>query len=435
MKSIWLEDSKKKEYPMLRGEYDTDILIVGGGLSGLSLAYELKDSGYRILLLEQNRFYHATTGYTTGKITFQHGKIYSRLYKDFGEKTAKAYLKGNRKAIAHLEEIIEREDIDCDYSPCDTAIYLNRKEAEEEKAAYRKLGIEFEETADGAWIGLKVKNQAVFHVVKYLDGILNVLDGISSISLYENSKVDRVSEKVAYGKEFRVRAKHIVLACAYPCYRKFNFYFLRLRPSLSFVGVGETENGCSFSGIREEKPVFSFRPLNDRQMLFAGYSEDSRNFPPYRSVDFLQEIARKRFGSLPFSDVWVNQDYASVEGKPLIGRIKEGIYFAGGYNKWGISTSVLASTILKDLILRGESEYEDAFSLKKDRRYLPVIASFFGNIPTFVRSRMQGGKKKCTHLRCGLRYNPISRTFDCPCHGSRFDENGVGFIGPAKKDL
>lgn len=435
MKSIWLEDSKKRNYPSLKGENDTDVLIIGGGLSGLSLAYELRDSSYRILLLEQNRLYHATTGYTTGKVTFQHGKIYSRLCKDFGEKTARAYYKGNREAIAHLEDIIGREKIDCDYSRCDTVLYLNRKDAEEEKTAYRKLGIGFEESPSGGSIGLKVRNQAVFHVVKYLDGILNALEGNPAVSVYENSKVERVSGKIAYGKDFRVHAKFIVFASAYPCYRRFNFYFLRLRPSLSFIGAAKTEQGSSFAGIREDKPVFSFRPLNGEQMLFAGYSEETRHFPSYRDIALLEKTAQESFRASPFFNVWVNQDYASVEGKPLIGRIKENLFFAGGYNKWGISTSVLASMILKDLILRGESEYEAVFSLKKDRRYLPVIMSFFGNVPTFIRSRIPLGKKKCTHLHCGLRYNPVSKTFDCPCHGSRFDEAGKNLIGPAKKDL
>lgn len=440
MESIWLKDSKKEIFPSLNGEISTDIVIVGGGIGGISLAYELVQSGKKVVLVDQNRFYHATTGLTTGKITFQHGYKYQYLF-NYGKDYALNYYLGNCFAMKRINKIITDLKIDCDYHSVDHYLFDREQtpQLKKEKSAYSELNIPFEEIKKENYYALKVDNQGVFHVVKYLDGILNYLKKFNNIELYENSKVIDVEYHddaiIAFGENFSIKTKKIVFASFYPNYKKFNFYFTRLKPVLSFVNSAPCVNIEFSSGIKESDPVFSYRSVDKKTMLFAGFSEDNSKFPSFDLINELKKEADTLFGCKKSSISWVNQDYDTMDNLPLIGKIKENAYIMTGYNKWGITTSVLAANIIKEMILFNSSNYEKYFTPLRMKRIDQRLLYLLNNPLTFISSHLKRSPKKCTHLYCGLRYNPISETYDCPCHGSRFDKNGKVIIGPARKDL
>lgn len=431
----WLNDSNKKKYPTLKKEIKTNILIIGGGISGISLAYELSKFNFKITLVEQNQLYHATTGYTTGKLTIQHGYIYQKLVKK-SIKLAKSYYEGNKNAINHLKEIIFKENIHCDFQICNHSLISKTKDKSfllEEKA-YQKMNISYEKRKIKDYYALTLKDQAIFHVVKYLDGILNYLEKCENVNIYEYSKVLKTKNKIAIGENFKIHFDQVIFACNYPPYQRFNFYFLKLKPVMSFIGIAHIKEHLNKTAIKETQPTFSFRPLPCNQIMFAGYSQNNSNLKSYLDYKKLISLTKKEF-QIVEDEINYNQDLQTIDKIPYIGKIKKDFYLVTGFNKWGLSSSILASLIIKDLINNKKNVYENIFSPKRHISLFSIIIYTFKNLFTWVHSKFFNSKKKCTHLHCNLAKNFLSKTYDCPCHGSRFDDNGEVITGPAKKNL
>ncbi len=442
MKSCWLKDSSKKNYPLLKEICNTDILIVGGGISGISLAYELKNTPYKITLLEQNELYHATTGYTTGKVTFQHGFIYHKLIKKFGKNKAKMYYEANFQAMNHLFQTIQQNKIDCDLFFCSNYLYSqNQHQYRQEKKAYDTLNIPYEKATCFNTEALKVSHQATFHVIKYLDGLLRILDKFPNVEIYEHSKVLKTKslkdKAIAYGENFEIHAKIVIFACAYPFYKSFNFYFLRLKPVISYVVESEVKPCVTNSVMDGSRSIFSFRPYQYNQALFSGASMDSRALKSLHPLEKLKEKITQHFKDVKIENIWSNQDYQTLDELPFIGKIRPNVYITTGYNKWGISNSILASLLIKDLIVKNDSKYELLFSPKRYIGVFPYLKYGIQNVYTLIESKFlySHSISTCRHLHCSLRKNEIDGTWDCPCHGTRYDENGQVIIGPSKKNI
>lgn len=436
MISYWLRDSQKSAYPKMSGISSADIVIVGGGISGISLAYELSFTKKRIILLEQNELYHSTTGYTTGKLTCQHGDLYQKLLKK-SEPAARAYYQAQKKALLHLQDIIQKHRIACDYTPCDHILFGKKGSAilRREARAYRALQIPFSEDSFRSFSALRIKDQATFHIVRYLDGLLAYLNTCENVCIFEHSQVLKTSKSTVIGSGFEIAADQIIFCSWYPADKRFNFYFTELRPVTSFVAVGKTKHPIRLSGIRTDDPVLSFRPLDASRMLFAGFSAPAEALTKYRCIDTFEKSIRELFPDIQIESAWYNEDYQTLDDLPYIGAIRKNIYLATGFNKWGISGSVAASMILKDLLLKGTSPYASVVSPKRPLPFSRRLSYCGKNLLLWFKTKYQYQGKTCTHLGCRLRKNTIAGTWDCPCHGSRFTPMGHVITGPAKKDI
>lgn len=486
--SFWLKDSSKKYYSQLEQNLEVDILIVGGGITGILCAYQLsQENKYRIALIEKNELYHSTTGYTTGKITFQHDDIYHRLLNSKGYEMARLYYEANNEAVNSLINMIQEKQIDCAFQTTDAYLFAmlnNEKELsllKEERNAYQKLNIPHE------WIDkqvlpiasssyLKVCNQGAFHVVKFLDFVLNTLN---NVSIFEQTKIIKTyqsnDETIAItSKNYQIKAKHLILATHYPFYKRFNFFFTILKPTVSYALIMDKyrhfEDGVYINLI---EPIISIRSTYGQKpkLLMAGFGHDSYQFKEYvNQIQKLQEEAIQSFDGSCLENEWYNQDYQSFDLVPLIGRIKNtNIYMASAYNKWGMSTSFLASTLIKDIIVKQNSKYEKLFSPNRSfftlktvwynflvgftifrtkvmivpkKKILPggtgaILGKGMRKIGVYVDTNNQIHliKPVCTHMGCSLRFNNVSKTYDCPCHGSRFNYDGVAIDGPAPRNL
>ena len=334
--------------------------------------------------------------------------------------------------------------------------------------------------------GIKLENQAQFHPRKYMYGLVEAIKKNGGL-IFTNSTVTDVKKQehgyIAYAKEYAVKAKYVVIASHYPFINFPGLYFSKMYQVTSYAIAIKTSQEL-FDGmyINTKEPILSFRNAkyeNERILIIAGgnhktgYSPESEKFYGY---DYLEKEAKKLYPDCKILYKWNTRDCISLDKIPYIGKFSEmmpNVYVATGFNKWGMTSSNVAANIITDCILSKNSEYLDVFNstrLKpiKNKKELKNIASqvfksFVTNrikIPSEDLSEIEpdnGGIIKidghyvgiykdrdgkitainptCSHLGCLLTWNNIDKTWDCPCHGSRFNYEGKNIYDPAFKDL
>lgn len=459
MKSFWgLEIEKHKEFENLKNNIKADVCIVGGGLTGISTAYYLSKAGKKVVLLEKDRICSRTSSGTTGKVTSQHGLIYKYLEDEHGKETAKKYFESNEKAIKNIEEIIEKENINCDFEKKKAYVYTkSEKDVEkikEEVKATKQIGIESEFVKNidlpldilGA---IKFENQAQFHPVKYAYGLITAIIKNNG-KIYEKSKVTDIEENDEYYKilteKGSVISKDVVIATRYPIITFPGYYFLKMYQSTSYAILFDTHTEFETDGffINSEEPKISFRKVKDGDknlLLVVGYDYKTGTEVIGNCFEYLKKYVTNIFPLAEEIISWTAEDCISLDKIPYIGnfsKIMKNIYVATGFNKWGITSSNISANIITDKILEKENEYEDIYKssrleiIKNKDEELNMMKEAANSI---VIKRIKGVETPtCTHLGCKLSWNELEKTWDCPCHGSRYDEYGNVIEGPAIKN-
>ncbi|MFC5463411.1 FAD-dependent oxidoreductase [Lederbergia graminis] len=490
--SYWLNSSKISRYPEITKDMHVDIAIIGGGITGITTAYVLAKKGLTVAIFEATTVMNGTTGHTTAKITAQHGLIYDEFIQHFGVENAKLYYEANRLARNQMEKWITTLGIECDFQQEDAYIYTNdsnyidnlKKEAE----AYKSIGIEGGFVEDipmdianqGAIV---MKNQARFHPVQFLTHLLQEIKEMGG-EIYENSVATKMEEGNPSVVHFRngnkVSANYVISASHFPFHDDRGF-FARLHPERSYVVAGKPEK--EFTGglyLNAEKPTRSVRAVTidgEELLLFSGDGHKTgQGKPEIEHYEALEHWASKHFGVKEFKYRWSAQDLISLDKLPYIGRQHKdnpNIYVATGFRKWGMTTSVVAAHIIKDLIMDKPNRFAELFSparfqadpsLKKlikenvnvaanliggklDRpdKEIKDVANGEGAAITYKGKRAGAYKNEagelfvvdttCTHMGCEVNWNSGDNTWDCPCHGSRFSYTGEVVEGPAEKPL
>lgn len=490
--SYWIASTPQPNFDTLNDDLEIDIAIIGGGITGITSAYLLKKEGFKVAIVEADRILQGTTGHTTAKITSQHDLIYDKLRTHFGEEKAQQYAVANETAIQEIARLIKDNSLDCDFSWQDAYIYTQKDEylpqLIAEANAASSLGIKASFQTDiplplavkGA---LKFEGQAQFHPRKYLLALARTIPGNGSY-IFEQTKVVEVEEGspclVITDGGKKIAARNLIIASHYPCHEAMGLYFTRLYPERSYV-LGVKIKG-SFPGgmyITAEDPSRSLRSqqTEDKELVIiggehhkTGQGEDTSNH--YRKLrDFATEIFEVE--DIPYR--WSTQDYTTMDEIPYIGRLTSGtenIYVATGYRKWGMTTSMAAALILRDLILIGKSPWQDVYN---PSRFTPsasaknfvkenlnvakhLIAGKILPVPSETEVPRGEGKilelngqrvgayrdekgilhivdTTCTHLGCELQWNSAEKSWDCPCHGSRFTYEGDIINSPALQKL
>lgn len=477
--SYWQKSTTRVECPSLTEDKDLDIAIIGGGLTGVMCAYYLKDSGKRIAVFEQDVLGSQTSGHTTGKITYLHGTIYQFLIKYYSKEIAAMYLESNMLAMKDIEWIIEKEKIDCHYQRNDAFVYTNVQEniavIEKEIAALKTLGIDplieqFELPNVKKAVG--VKKQATFHPLEYLYGIVEKCQE-AGVEFFEYSKAtdfDCVNLLQTFTcNSHHVKAVHVIIATRYPPINFPKFYFLKLAQTRENVGYIATDNPIRNSYISIDSPNETFRSVSDGQ-LYGGYGHPVGEKTTTKEQI---EVEAKRYFNQKPSYIWSAQDSTTNRGIPYIGYFSkedEYRYIACGFNKWGMTLSHVAARLLHDCIMHQENEYTKLYSpaysnfiVSKSAILTLVKHSYHGMFKNRIAKKFdqienvqgkvvrihnklvaisQDSNKKlhflnpvCPHLKCVVSFNSLDNTWDCPCHGSRFDLDGNVIEGPAQLSL
>lgn len=429
MDSVWTQTVTLPSFEPLQSDLKTDILIIGGGIAGLLCAFQLSQAGADYALVEADRICGGITKNTTAKITSQHGLIYHKLIHTFGAEKARLYLEANQAALEQYRILCQ--NLDCGFEEKDSFAYSldSRREIEKELTALDQIGFRGEFVSKltlpfpvaGA---VRFPEQAQFHPLKFAAAISK------NLRIFEHTKVLELMPGKAVTSGGTISAEKIIIATHFPILNKHGGYFIKLYQNRSYVTALENAPDVGGMYIDGQENGLSFRNYDGLLLLGGGGHRTGKKGGNWKE---LEEFARRHYPNAQETARWATQDCMTLDGVPYIGQYSKGtpnLYVAAGFNKWGMTSSMVAALLLRDLVLGKDNPYRDLFSPSRTvfRPQLAVngLEAVLGIIiPTVPR---------CPHMGCALKYNTQERSWDCPCHGSRFGENGMLIDNPATDD-
>ena len=430
MLSPWQDNIIAPSFPTLTKDIRTDVLVIGGGIAGILTAYFLHRNGIPCTLVEKDRICSHTTGNTTAKITFQHSLIFHKLIKDVGEHRAKMYYKANADALEMYKKMCR--DIDCDFETKTNFVYSvsARKKLEKELEAANRLGVEmgFTESVPlpidtvGA---VYCKNQAQFNPLKFLYAIAE------DLNIYENTFIRKVEGNTAYTQGNKIIADNIVFATHFPFVDRHGFYFMKMHQSRSYVIALDKAPDIDGMYIDESDKGLSFRNYGD--LLFIGGS-NHRTGKKSEGWEKLRAFGKENYPEFEEKYHWAAQDCMTLDSMPYIGQYSKKTarwYVATGFCKWGMSGAMVGVTLLRDIICGVGNSFAEVFTPQREMLKSSLALNSLETAVSFITPTT----KRCSHLGCALKYNRHEHTWDCPCHGSRFNENGRVIESPANKSI
>ncbi len=464
--SIWHKEVVLPMYPSWRGEGKTEVVVIGGGLTGILTALFLSEAGKKVILLEADRLCGGQTGRTTAKITSQHGLFYGKYQEQLGTERLHFYASANEKAIACYKKLVQERKIDCEWLDCDSYLYQINA-AKEESIQLEKewksavhAGIRAElvsgtEIPGGQYLpgakqvlAVRFLGQAAFHPLKFLRTLLERREHLdkqeNSLKIYEHSKVEAVDihqVSLAFGK---IEAKEIVFACHYPFLYRPGYYFLRLHQERSYVLAVKSQYRSHFSDLYypADGKGLSIRPCGEYLLLGGmGHRTGEKQEEDENPYQKLEELARQFDSGYREICRYSAQDAISLDELPYIGSYspsRPNWYVATGFKKWGMTHAMIAAVMITEQIIEKHvltfrKEEQEVFS--PSRFLLSASAKQMleeGLQVTAGLAKSVTSPPRCTHLGCRLVWNEAEKSWDCPCHGSRFQgEDGRVLDGPA----
>ncbi|MFS0862320.1 FAD-dependent oxidoreductase [Fredinandcohnia sp. 179-A 10B2 NHS] len=490
---FWRVNIDIPEFPKLENDLEVDVVIVGGGITGLTSAYVLVNEGLKVAVLEANNLVNGTTGHTTAKITAQHDLIYDEFIRNFGKSMARLYYEANTEALQFIKKTVEEHQIECDFKEQDAYLYSTTDEYEQkiktEAEAYEKLGIDggivhsipFDIEVKNAIV---MKNQAQFHPVKYLAHLTKIIKEKGGL-VFENTVAVNVEPgvkpTVLTRDGNRVTAGFVLSCSHFPFYEGLGLYSARMYADRSYVvAVKAKEKYPEGMYLSVDKPSRSLRSAsnNGEEVVIIGggghkAGQETKTMLEYEGLGTFSEQV---FELEDIINRWSAQDLTTLDKIPYIGELttdQPNILVATGYRKWGMTSSTVAALLFKDIILKRNNQYRDLYSPSRFYAH-PSLKQFLltnGDVVKhLIKGKMEMPHKKveelqngegavisinghrkgaykdeagelfivdttCTHVGCEVAWNNGEKSWDCPCHGSRFSYTGEVLEGPAEKPL
>lgn len=430
MESVWQAGVEMPRFSRLEKDLSTDVLVIGGGLAGLLCAWNLTRNGVDCALIEENRLMQGVSLRTTAKITSQHGLIYGKLLKKFGPESAYLYWKANQEALKEYRNLAQKADFD--FETENSYIYAtgDLKKLEAEMAAYEQLGIpaRWEQSlplpfpVSGA---VCFTGQAQFHPLRFAAYIAK------DLKIYENTKALSFFGNRVLTSGGLVTAKKIIVTTHFPMLNKHGGYFLKLYQQRSYVAALENAPVIRGMYLDSAENGLSVRSAGQYLLLGGGGHRTGKHGLGWKLPE---QVAEECYPQARIAARWATQDCMSLDGMPYIGmysRSTPDLYVATGFQKWGMSTAMAAAMILTDLIREKDNPYASLFSPQRSILHPQLLVNGMETTVNLLRPT----RPRCPHLGCALKWNEAEHSWDCSCHGSRFDENGKLLNNPATDDL
>jgi glycine/D-amino acid oxidase-like deaminating enzyme/nitrite reductase/ring-hydroxylating ferredoxin subunit len=493
--SFWVATTPETAYPRLDEDIETDVAVVGAGIMGITTAVLLKRAGKRVALIESKRIVCGASGYTTAKVTAGHGALYSHLESSFDAETAKTYAEAQQAAIERVARFVAEDAIDCDFERRDNYVYAETAEEAEqlrtEADAARRAGLPasyVDETPPPYSVvgAVRIEGQAQFHPRKYLLALAATLPSDGS-HVFENTRVEDVKEAdpcvVTTASGHSVRARDVVIATQLPILDR-GLFFAKAHPHRSYAVAAPLNGTAPPDGmfLNTGTPTRSVRTMRDGDQPYLsvggnGHKAGREPDTPER-YDQLEEFLRRHWpaaGEVEYR--WSTMDFMPLDRVPYMGRLRrrsQHVFTGTGFNKWGMTNGTVAAMLLTDRILGRENAWAPVFESKRWHLGASLGKFLAENASTGVRyvvdriqpargprpddlepgqgaiTRVRGRKLAvyrdesgrlhafspvCPHLYCLVAWNPAERSWDCPCHGSRYAGDGTVIQGPATRNL
>lgn len=477
--SIWSLHEKKRDYQTLDDDISVDILIIGAGITGMSAAYNLRDEK-SVCIVDANIIGHGITLNTTAKINYFQQCIYNQIIKSTSEEKARMYLNSQKEAIANLKSIIEKEQIACHLKQVPSYVFANSESEvinlENEVSFLRSCGCLVEEDNlplhTTSYKAYKVLDTYIFHPLKYLNGLYKILK--DKIAIYEKTKIVDIHKNddgySCYTPTNLIRAKKVILACHYPFFLFPMLMPIRCSIEKSYMIVSKVLKDGDFTCINTNNPVYSCRFYKSGKTTYQISLAKSADLSKSQNDVYFFKRVKDIFG-IQEKDIvlqYTNCDIMTPDHMPYIGKIKDNLYIGVGYNTWGMTNGVLAGKILADEVRNLENPYRSIFNPNRFgiSNIIKLPKYIYNNAKTFIGTKINknkswysnrvsfikkdgkslavytddAGKKhvvynKCPHLGCSLLFNEVEKTWDCPCHSSRYSLDGECIKGPSNYDI
>lgn len=426
MKSLWQDGNIMPHFGHLNGDCKTDVLIIGGGIAGLLTAYFLHQRNIDYILVEKNTLCSGVTGNTTAKITFQHGLIYQKLVKNIGVDGAKTYLKANQNAFKKYSDLCRK--IACDYQVKNNFVYSldDRRKIEKELDALNKIGylanfcknlpLPFDTVG-----AVEFKNQAQFHPLKFLAHISK------NLNIYENTFVKEMIGNTAVTDFGRIEAKNVVVATHFPFINKHGGFSFKLYQHRSYAVALKNAPDVGGMYVDESKKGMSFRNYADCLIVGGGDHRTGKNGGNWQGI---RDFVKVNYPESSEKFHWATQDCMSLDDIPYIGKYSKHtkrLFVASGFNKWGMTGAMVAAELLCDMIEEKDNDFAHIFDPSRSVLKPQLLVNGFET----VSNLLSFSTKRCPHLGCALKWNDAEHSWDCPCHGTRIDEQGKIIDNPA----
>lgn len=478
--SLWQEKKRKFKINKIKNIItDSDILIIGGGITGLSTAYFLKDSKNSITIINKDYIGNGITAKSTAKITFLQNIIYQTLENNFNKEVSKKYFEAQMKAIHFIKEIVAKEKIKCHLEETKAIIFTKEDKGiskiQKEKEFLEENGISCKDIYSLPILfpiqyGIEVNGNYTFHPVKYLKGLKKSIE--NKINIYEErmaldiKKLD--NEYVVKTNKEVFKAKYVIVCCHYPFFIIPGMIPIKTYIQREYVNASKYQK-YKFMANSIDSNLHSIRFYKD-YIIYGSNKHRLTNKIEYQK-NYKKSISDfKRLFSKSPEYTWMNQDIMSNDNLPFIGRMKKdsNLMIATGYSAWGITNATIGGKVLADIILEKDNPYISLFeptrinkigiknsiidAIYYSKIYIQTTVKknpiFYNN--SIYKIKIDGsyygvyydyyGKRhivygKCPHMKCNLIFNDEEKTWDCPCHGSRFDIDGNVINGPANYSI
>ena len=468
-KSIW--NNIKTETNSSRKNIETDILIIGGGITGMTSLLYLLDKNYNITLIEANQIGSGITNKTTGKINIMQEYNYQKIEETTNKTITQKYLKSQIYGTKELINLIKKFNIECDLEKNDSYLFTNtqnnvKKILKEKEILSKQIEIKTIKELPNKYpclYGIKTDSY-VFNPIKYINEIKKICQ--NKINIYENTRALNITKKLDYylikTNKNKIKAKKILICTHYPFFTKKIYIPFKTTIEKEYIIAAKTNNPYKANMISNDNEIISIRYYKDNIIYSSNKSLLCNKLNHKKNMNNAIKNFKRHF-TYPIKYTWYNYDIISNDYMPIIGEIKNNnILIATAFNKWGMTNGPLAAKIMTDIINNNENEFIELFDIYRKTNTKKIINNIkynYNNIKAYIKNKKQNNIKyikkegieyaiyideknkehivinKCPHLKCKLIFNEFDKTWDCPCHGSRYTIDGKVIKGPSNYSI